>query len=876
MLEWPLVGRERELRRIAAAIEGRTAAGIAVVGDAGVGKTRLVAEAGRRLGAHGRVVEWVRASPSAQAIPYGALAHAVTIRTDGSDGPGLLARLAEQLRARATDDGPLVLIVDDAQHLDHSSAALIHLAIASQAASVAITARSAAGEAPTIMQLWKDGLVERIELGPLGEQATRSLAEAVLEGPVDDLTGAMLARRSAGNPLFLRELLLSGIESGAITRGDGIWRTTTPIVPSTRLAELVLERLGRLNGAEQAMLDLLAVGGPVDMRLAERISRQGALELLEERRLVIVEQLGNRHVARLAHPVYEEVIQSAMPRSRMRRVMRQLADGLESVGARRREDVLRLALWRLDGGGGADASLFIKAATEALATFDAELAERLARAAMHEGGVAAPLLLGRALSGQQRIADAEAAFTQAAAAASSDDEIAQVALARANLLYFRSRRMADATKTLVDALASVTDPDWRDELEALLVLFKAGAGQLRPVAEAGRRIARRNGARPRTVVHSLVYSSIANVMLGRFAEAEEQVDIGLEHVPAVRAELPMGGEMLAINRVMANAYAGRLGRALALGAEGHRAALEAGAPEVVAMWSMNLGECHMLAGNVQKALDLMLACLAVTRSADPFGVRGIGASVASICAAWLGRHDLSAELRREVVDEHLAIDVRSRIWLDRATCWANLAEADAAAAAGHAIRGARAALHDTHLVWAAWALHDAVRMGHPELARARLAALAERVEGELVATMALHAVALESGDGLQLERVASAFERIGSRLFAAEAAAQAQQAYLGAARQRLARVAGARASLLAASCPGVQTPALRHATPVPLTARELEVARLASDGLSSREVADRLSISVRTVDNHLGTIYSKLGVSGRTALRAVIGVDAGG
>lgn len=873
MLEWPLVGRERELRRIAAAMEGDAAAGIAVVGDAGVGKTRLVAEVGRRLSAHGRVVEWVRASPSAQAIPYGALAHAVTIRTDGSDGPGLLARLAEQLRARATDDGPLVLIVDDAQHLDHSSAALIHLAIASQAASVAITARSAAGEAPTIMQLWKDGLVERIELGPLGEQATRSLAEAVLEGPVDDLTGAMLARRSAGNPLFLRELLLSGIEAGAITRGDGIWRATTPIVPSTRLAELVLERLGRLNGAEQAMLDLLAVGGPVDMRLAERISRQGALELLEERRLVIVEQLGNRHVARLAHPVYEEVIQSAMPRTRMRRVMRQLADGLESVGARRREDVLRLALWRLDGGGAADASLFIKAATEALATFDAELAERLARAAMHEtGGVAAPLLLGRALSGQQRIADAEAAFAQAAAAASADDEIAEIALARANLLYFRSGRMADATKTLVDALASVTDPDWRDELEALLVLFKAGAGQLRPVAEAGRRIARRPGARPRTVVHTLVYSSIANVMLGRFAEAVEQVDIGLAHVPAVRSELPLSGEMLAINRVMANAYAGRLGRALALGGDGHRAALEGGAPEVVAMWSMNVGECQLLAGDIEKALELVLASLAVTRSADPFGVRGIGASVASICASWLGQHNLARSLLDEIVDHGLAIDVRSRIWSDRASAWLRLEEVGAAATAAQLVDQAERAAADTHLVWAAWQLHDAVRIGPPELARPRLAALAERVGGEMVPTMALHALALASADGLQLERVASAFERMGSRLFAAEAAAQAQQAYLHAGRDRLARVAGARASLLAAACPGVQTPALRHAAPVPLTARELEIARLAADGLSSREVADRLRISVRTVDNHLGTIYSKLGVRGRAELSGVIGL----
>jgi DNA-binding CsgD family transcriptional regulator len=58
-----------------------------------------------------------------------------------------------------------------------------------------------------------------------------------------------------------------------------------------------------------------------------------------------------------------------------------------------------------------------------------------------------------------------------------------------------------------------------------------------------------------------------------------------------------------------------------------------------------------------------------------------------------------------------------------------------------------------------------------------------------------------------------------------------------------------------------------------LTRREREIARLASAGDTSADIARQLFVSVRTVDNHLGRIYRKLGVSGRIALARVVLVD---
>lgn len=53
---------------------------------------------------------------------------------------------------------------------------------------------------------------------------------------------------------------------------------------------------------------------------------------------------------------------------------------------------------------------------------------------------------------------------------------------------------------------------------------------------------------------------------------------------------------------------------------------------------------------------------------------------------------------------------------------------------------------------------------------------------------------------------------------------------------------------------------------LPLTRREWEIARFVAMGLSNREIADRLCLSVATVHNHLNHIYAKLGLRGRVQL----------
>jgi DNA-binding CsgD family transcriptional regulator len=75
-----------------------------------------------------------------------------------------------------------------------------------------------------------------------------------------------------------------------------------------------------------------------------------------------------------------------------------------------------------------------------------------------------------------------------------------------------------------------------------------------------------------------------------------------------------------------------------------------------------------------------------------------------------------------------------------------------------------------------------------------------------------------------------------------------------------------RADALAEQC-GASTPALRQATePLPLTDREREIAMLIGEGLGNREIAARLTLSLRTVENHIYKAMAKTGTTSRDEL----------
>src|SRR5262249_9550692 len=155
---------------------------------------------------------------------------------------------------------------------------------------------------------------------------------------------------------------------------------------------------------------------------------------LEARRLVTATTTGRRTTLRLAHPLYGEVLRGRLRPLRRRRIYQQLADMVEAAGARRREDVVQMALWRVASGGRVAGPQLLQAARLARAGGTPDLAVELlatADGSVRAGERAEVLAEAHALQGRHD--DVERVVAGAWDEALTDTE-------RSNL----SRRLADS------------------------------------------------------------------------------------------------------------------------------------------------------------------------------------------------------------------------------------------------------------------------------------------------------------------------------------------------------------------------------------------------------------------------------------------------
>src|SRR5262249_14311540 len=151
-------------------------------------------------------------------------------------------------------------------------------------------------------------------------------------------------------------------------------------------------RIGRLESGERALLEFVGAEEPIEASVLEQLADPGVFAAVERDGVLEARRTGRRLELQFAHPLYAEAIRARTPETRVRQLHGRLARALERCGGRRRRDLLRIVVHRLQAGDRVTTSALTEGAREAEKAFDYSLAERLARlAADARGGITAGL-----------------------------------------------------------------------------------------------------------------------------------------------------------------------------------------------------------------------------------------------------------------------------------------------------------------------------------------------------------------------------------------------------------------------------------------------------------------------------------------------------
>jgi DNA-binding CsgD family transcriptional regulator len=877
--DWPLVGRVEELAACKRALGATGMGGVVLAGASGVGKTRLAREALATAQAAGFAPWWVVASRAAMSIPHGAVAQLVPPTLDGSaDRFAVLQRTGEWLAASASGRRP-VLGIDDAQWLDDGSAALIHHLVLTGVASVVVTVLSGGPVPDPVTALWKDGLAERVEVEALSRAETTELVEVGLGGSVDGLTVERLWQLSQGNALYLRELIRGGAATGALVHTGRFWRWSGSIRAAGRLVELLEASIGNLPVTVRQLVELVAFGEPLDVKALQQVGMELAtVQAAEAAGLLFSQPAGCGIEVRLAHPLFGEALRARISPLRARAVYVMLTKTLTWTGATQPGDALRLAVWHLNAGTSCEPGLLVAGATAALAGFDYQLAERLARSAIAAGGGrVADQVLTEALVGQGRAEQAEVIL--AGLALDDVPDAAQAALARTRALnlHWGLGRPEEAEAVLTATEAAIADPARRDELVCLRAKFLQYAGCCADAVDLASEVLARPNPTEVAVSDSLGVLCQSLTGVGKY---EQSIAVSERGVAFERrrhsGSWSMAEHEVLYARFAAYLWGGWLADAEALATSCYQRSVAICWPFGTAVWALWLGEAGRARGELTAALRWFREAAALVRGHDfrhPYCLP-IGHGVLGCFGRAAAQAGEAAEAQTALADaDALARPSTAGMnsFFGPIHAWVAVAQGEVTTGIELALKTAHIERHRGNASFEVIALHDVVRLGVPALVVRRLAELASVVEGRLAPLYADHAAAMAAADGAGLDAIAVAFAELGYTLLAAEAATQAAAAHQSAGCRARAGASAARARALATRCDGACTPALATLIPaLDLTRREAEIARLAATGLSSRAIADRLMVAVRTVDNTLGAVYAKLGVGGRNELAAAL------
>jgi DNA-binding CsgD family transcriptional regulator len=852
---WPILGRSGEVDTVLAllhqAAAGGATRGVVLHGPAGIGKTSVARQLADAAIEAGYVTEWLTA-PSAAGAPLVWLAPlrqpGSTVRTRSD----LLHELEQVIRERSPHQ-PLFTVIDDAPGLDEADLDLLAHLARRRLVFVVATARGSSSRPAIFRPSIVDGTFEAIEVMPLSDVEIVDAAEHFLGGTLDPAAARAVATAAGGVPLFAREYVAANVGSAALTSDGDVWRFTAPPGVPPTLIELVNARSEDVTAEQRSFLDVLAMVQPLPSSLLA-IDELAALEDMG----LIATDVGDHDSIRFAHPLFAEAVTARHGPLRRRAVAERALAVIEQLPMSDPDRELRIAVHCLAHDFAMSDELAVAAARQALNAVDPGLARRLIERLDHATWDS-QFVLGAALAVSGDTAAADAALIVATELADTDEHRARAASRRANSLGTGGARFADAMQVLDDAKAAISDPHWRAFLDADRAYLQLALGVPADVAIADgdtTGVARAN--------ECLVGAVIA-ALAGRGSETEALVEEGLSLAHLLVADVPTARELLNLSRVIWLATAGRADDARAtVDAELERSA---GRSAIAGSWLTMRSLDRLLDGDALQAAGTAGHAAAELDDVDISLLRPFTLGIQATALAQMNR---PADARRvlDQVDENWRSETKARLMAELAEAWMLVMAGRSQAAARRCAAAARAAYDAQHAPLAMFAAHDAARFGHPSVALPVLVDAASTVEGDLIPALVAHARALDDADTDTLLELAGQLPALGFTISGAECAATAGR-LLDARRKPQAAIEARRlAAQLIEPLGDVRTPGLGAL--VVLSARERQVGEMAAARHRNREIAEALGISVRTVDNHLASLYRKLGVASRDELRSLL------
>lgn len=857
----PLAGRNSELGIIRRGLSRSGAhRGVVIAGAAGVGKTWLAREVLRLAEASGERTNWIVGTESARALPLGAFIGAL------GDVIDPLTSVRRVIKSFVTQQrrGHVVVGVDDAHLLDGLSALVVNQLAQSDGARLVVTLRTGSQEPDAVTALWKEGLLTRLDLEPLSTEATREVIEGALGGPVDTRSAARFRRLTGGNTLFLRQLLADQIAAGRIRKLAGVWMWDDNVAVSASLSDTVARQMGRLDPQTALVVDLLSQCEPLAVEVLGGLVPRHDLEAAERAGLVTVERTGAGLMARLAHPLFGELRRASAGELYLSAIRGKLATQLAGSGDVDMQATVRRALLRLESDLDPDPELYLDSARHAMTLLDLDLADRFATAATRAGAAGAAgvramnlVLLGR---GEQ----AEAALREMA---DLPDAHHWATVRAANLVWMLGRP-ADASVILESLADGPETPDQVAERLAVQACVDAVAARCR-LAAGNARAAMNSVALPD--FHAMMASLALIMAMGALGEVDDLAAVAEQSLRRATTSFEASHMRFWFGAVYGRAcrLTGRVGEFVCTAAELANTSRDVPGLAYANLASL-LSGVELVRGAAAEAARLGHEALAgVQMHAVTTGLRPATYFALAEAHAKLGQPDDANEAvsqaRSCVPPEFLFMHTG----LSLADGWVLAAGGQLRQAVDRVRQAALLARDRGQLTHELACIQAAAQWGDAAQA-ARARELAEELSLPLAGAVAVHAEALLAGNGEGLLAASAAYREIGDLAAAADAAAQASAAFVEGQQQRRGLYAAALARELADNCGGLCTPALRTPAGLKLSGRQRDVVELVVAGLSNRQIAQQLVMSVRTVEGHVYRACQRMGVQTREELASLI------